>query len=1399
MKLIQGSGGKGGGSGNGPVEAADNLQSKQYARVLDLISEGEILGLIDGLKSVYLNDTVVENTDGSRNFDGVNMNADSKGTQSQPYISGFGSVESEVPVGLQILKNVPVVRTISDANIDALRVTISTPQLTKQDTKTGDMSGTSVELAIDLQTAGSGFVQQPIGSSLSAVGSSIVNGVASNSHPSSQFKVSFKYDLGYEAAVDESAIIGLQYRVLGSSSWQDYALPENVTSSASGTFKRFFDDLGGLIRSATQVEASIYLPSDVYEFRAVVVVNGISSVVPDFNIATIMASQPAMTDIINGKTTSKYQRSYRIRLTGAGPWEIRVRRLTEDSKSVALVNEIFVDSITEIVDAKLRYPNSALVALSVDSERFNSVPTRGYEMRGMIVKVPSNYTAPYRDGNGNYVEAVYAGIWNGSFKPAWTNNPAWCFYDLLVNNRYGLGDYIGVDMTDKWSLYSISQYCDELVDDGFGKQEPRFTCSLYMQTKEEAYSVISNFAAIFCSMSFWGAGSVMTVQDSPSPVVALFSPANVIDGAFNYSGSSLKSRHTVALVSWNDPADRYKQKVEYIEDREGIERFGIRQTEVTAVGCTSRGQAHRFGRRILYTERMETEVVSFKTGLEGLAIGPGEVIHTNDPVRAGKRMGGRAVAAEMTSLTLDAEVTMIDGQVYTLWVTLPDGTVESRLVSPNFGVTDKLVVTEPFSQVPQLMSMWGLAAANLIAESWRVVSIAEVDEFTAEITALKYSPNKYLEIEKGIVLEAVPTSSLTSKQDAPKNLVITETTYPITASTLAVRITVSWTGNGAMYELRYRKEGENWQTRSEKATSLDIEPAAIGNYEFSLIAINAIGRRSSPTEASKAVVGVNNKPLNVANLSVAITDNGVVAKWDQPIGIESFTWAVTKLVLGSTWSTGVEKFEGKALQANIGWLTAGNSPLWAAHKNIVGEEGEPVSVALVILPPAQPIVSQEVWRNELTLTWSNCKTSQPIQVYQISVGPTFASSELVGSEAGTSFAHSQAVSGSYTYWVVAIDVAGNQSIQGYVQVSILPSIDEALDKLTEGLDSVVDDMLTSVNLLTARDDFEASVRSTLINSVSVRVNNVQASVVEEMDVRGRETGELYAKYGVTVSVGGKVTGFRINASTEAPSSFVILTDRFAIATEVDGTTKYPFVTGLIDGVMSIGIDGNMYVDGTIKTRMLDAESVTADKIRAKSITAGLIDVDKLSALSATMGELHSGSVRGGQFEGYAWPDSGGGYYLGNEGLKLGNYSTGSYYNVTSSGNVYNAAYDIVNGVMTLKQLNVIDTINIRSNAISHVSYAATDTLSVMAHGPSSMLIVAKGYLETKGNGSMELWVDGVQIDWAAVGGGGRYVGLAVVCSAIYTPTVAGEITITVFKSGEGTLYYPTISVIEVLR
>jgi len=394
-----------------------------------------------------------------------------------------------------------------------------------------------------------------------------------------------------------------------------------------------------------------------------------ASVTIGLAVANVTDPFPAATQYgASGKARSRFTRSYWLpRPAGTGPWRIRVSRESADAADSTLQNETYVDSYTEITSTKLSYPFTAHVAIGIRADEFSQIPSRGYHVKGLKIKVPTNYTPADADGLGT---GAYSGDWDGQFKIAYSNNPAWVWYDLATNERYGLGQYVRPEHVDKWALYRIGRLCDELVESGFTDvygsplHERRFAMNLALQTREQAYKVMADIASAFRGMVYWSSGLITFSQDVPKAPIHQFSPVNVRDGIFSYASSARTARHTVALVRWNNPENYYLPETEYVEDEAAIQRYGVRTLDATAFGCTSRGQAHRLGRWILTTERLEKETVTFQAGLEAATLRPGDIANIIDPMRGGKRFSGRLKAGSLARIELDEPVTLAPGVVY---------------------------------------------------------------------------------------------------------------------------------------------------------------------------------------------------------------------------------------------------------------------------------------------------------------------------------------------------------------------------------------------------------------------------------------------------------------------------------------------------------------------------------------------------------------------------------------------------------------------------------------------------------------------------------------------------------------------------------------------------------------
>ncbi|HCK1903943.1 TPA: host specificity protein J, partial [Proteus mirabilis] len=427
----------------------------------------------------------------------------------------------------------------------------------------------------------------------------------------------------------------------------------------------------------------------------------------------------------DGKTTSEYQRTHRIDLPKANTgWQIRVRRLTKNQNTARIVDKVTISAVTDVIDAKLRYPNTALLFITFNARQFNNrIPKISVRPKGgLLIKVPTNYDP---------INRAYSGVWDGTFKLAATNNPAWVFYDLVLNNRYGCGDRIQSSQVEKWDLYKIAQYCDELVPDGHGGdgKEPRFLCDVYIQSQESAYQVLRDIAAIFRGMTFWADNKVNVVADMPDSIFRTFTNANIVGGKPTYSGGSQQNRYTQALVSYTDTNNHSNDAIEAVADIKLQRRYGVRKTEISAIGCTRQTEANRRGRWALLTNAND-RVISFATGLEGAIPSPGHIIAVADSTLAGRDNGGRISRVEGRKITLDRRANIKAGD--RLIVNLPNGRSEGRTVSL---VADNIItISTEYSQEPEKNAVWTVDADDLTLQLYRVVNITDNGDNTYTIT-----------------------------------------------------------------------------------------------------------------------------------------------------------------------------------------------------------------------------------------------------------------------------------------------------------------------------------------------------------------------------------------------------------------------------------------------------------------------------------------------------------------------------------------------------------------------------------------------------------------------------------------------------------------------------------------
>ncbi|MCK6998680.1 phage tail protein [Enterobacter kobei] len=587
--------------------------------------------------------------------------------------------------------------------------------------------------------------------------------------------------------------------------------------------------------------------------------------------------QTVLNTSVTGKTTSGYERSHRIDLPQAGStWTIRLRKITSDANSAKIGDTMTLQSFTEVIDAKLRYPNTALLYIEFDSSQFNgSIPQISCEPRGRVIRVPDTYDPETRS---------YSGTWTGAFKWAWTDNPAWIFYDLVISDRFGLGHRLTAANIDKWTLYQVAQYCDQMVPDGKGGNgtEPRYTCNVYIQDRNDAYTVLRDFAAIFRGMTYWGGDQIVALADMPRDVDYSYTRANVVGGRFTYSSSTTKSRYTTALVSWSDPGNAYADAMEPVFEQALVARYGFNQLEMTAIGCTRQSEANRKGRWGILTNNKD-RVVSFDVGLDGNIPQPGYIIAVADELLSGKVMGGRISAVNGRVIKLDRVADAAAGD--RLILNLPSGASQSRTIQAVNG--ESVTVTTAYSETPQAEAVWVVESDELYAQQYRVVSVSDNDDGTFSITGAWHDPDKYARIDTGAIIDQRPVSVIPpGNQSPPDNIVISS--FSVVQQNISVEtMRVSWdqAQNAIAYEAQWRRNDGNWvNVPRSSTTSFDVPGIYAGRYLVRVRAINAAEISSGwGYSEEKTLTGkVGNPPKPVGFIASENVVFGIELNWGFP-------------------------------------------------------------------------------------------------------------------------------------------------------------------------------------------------------------------------------------------------------------------------------------------------------------------------------------------------------------------------------------------------------------------------------------------------------------------------------------------------------------------------------------
>lgn len=950
--------------------------------------------------------------------------------------------------------------------------------------------------------------------------------------------------------------------------------------------------------------------------------------------------QTALNTSVTGKTTSGYERSHRIDLPQAGStWTVRLRKLTADANSAKIGDTMTLQSYTEVIDAKLRYPNTALLYIEFDSSQFNgTIPQISCEPRGRVIRVPDTYDPETR---------TYSGTWTGAFKWAWTDNPAWIFYDLVVSDRFGLGDRLTAANIDKWTLYQVAQYCDQPVPDGKGGSgtEPRYTCNVYVQERNDAYTVLRDFAAIFRGMTYWGGDQIVALADMPRDVDYSYTRANVVDGRLTYSGSTTKNRYTTALVSWSDPGNAYADAMEPVFEQDLVSRFGSNQLEMTAIGCTRQSEANRKGRWGILTNNKD-RIVSFDVGLDGNIPQPGYIIAVADELLSGKVMGGRISAVNGRVITLDRDSAAVAGS--RLMVNLPSGASQSRTIQSVNGRA--VTVTTAYSETPAVESVWIVESDELYAQQYRVISVTDNNDGTYSITGALHDPDKYARIDTGAIIDQRPISVIPpGNQSPPANIVISS--FSVVQQYVSVEtMRVSWdqAKNAIAYEAQWRRNDGNWvNVPRSSTTSFDVPGIYAGRYLVRVRAINAAEISSGwGYSEEKTLTGkVGNPPKPVGFIASENVVFGIELNWGFPENTDDTLKTEIQYSLTGTDGDAIlladvpypqRKYQQMGLKAGqIFWYRAqlvdrsGNESGYTEW--VRGQASIDVSdITDVILEEIKDsdtfkdLIENAVDSNEKVAGMADdikkhadeleqqAKDIQEnadglaqaeVKIDEISV----SMDGMTGGVKNSAIAIIQAnLAQVATRKTLSASVAGNSAQLDRID-EVIVTDREATARALLSLQTNVNGNTASINSLSQTVSNYQQATATQINAITATVNGHTSAITTNAQAIANVNGDLSAMYNIKVAVDSNgrqyAAGMGIgveNTPEGMQSQVMFLADRFAVMTQAGGNVTLPFViqngqtiirdTVIGDGTISnakIGnyIQSNNYVTGSAGWRL----------------------------------------------------------------------------------------------------------------------------------------------------------------------------------------------------------------------
>lgn len=905
--------------------------------------------------------------------------------------------------------------------------------------------------------------------------------------------------------------------------------------------------------------------------------------------------------VVNGavddKTTSLYERSHRVNLPKSSTgWQLRVRRITPDSTSVNIVDTMRVVAVTEIIDAKLRYVNTALLYVEFDAKQFpNGIPQVVCNPKGRIIRVPDTYDPETR---------TYSGTWEGVFKWAWTDNPAWIYYDIILNERFGLGQRIDATQIDKWELYRIAQYCDQLVPDGKGGSgtEPRFRCNVYIQDRNDAWTVLRDLAGIFRGMTYWGDNKMYVLADMPRDVWHIYNHASVVEGKFTFADPSETTRNTAALVNWSDPANHYKDTPEPVYDSDLAMRFDYRQLEMTAIGCTRQSEANRRGRWALLTNGIG-EVVTFSTGMDVPPVG--EVIGVAANELAGRTIGGRVSAVNGRNITLDRAADVKAGN--RLFLNLPSGTAQARTVQAVNGNT--VTVTTPYSETPEAECNWGVDSDDLFIALFRVTGTRDNNDGTFEVTGTTYNPDIYSAVDTGARLDERPVSVIPPGVQAPPGNIVVDSYSTVNQNIAITTMRVAWDAvQGAVaYEAEWRRDSGNWIS-VPRTSSLGFEVQGIysGRYLVRVRAVNASDVSSVwATSPEVNLTGkVGNPPKPVGFIASENVDFGIELNWGFPANTDDTLKTEIQYSLTGTEDDAMlladvpypqRKYQQMGLKAGqIFWYRAqlvdrsGNESGYTEW--VRGQASIDVSdITDVILEDMKgsdtfkDMIENAVDSNEKIagiadeiknhadeleqqakdiLENADGLAQAEVKIDEISV----SMDGMTGGVKNSAIAIIQAnLAQVATRKTLSASVAGNSANLDRID-EVIVNDREATARSLLSLQTDVNGNKASINSLNQTFSDYQQAMATQVNSITATVNGHTSAITTNAQAIADVNGNLSAMYNIKVGVSSNgqyyAAGMGIgveNTPSGMQSQVIFLADRFAVTTAAGNSVALPFV------------------------------------------------------------------------------------------------------------------------------------------------------------------------------------------------------------------------------------------------